>query len=110
MHTSTNHYWVAKFGGTSLATYTDISRCIKLIANHPNVRVIVVSAPAGVTNLLVKLCQSNLHEVKLLPTLNEVKIKIHSILRSLNKEPDTAHLRQEVLQIIQDMDRLAMTL
>jgi len=109
MRISTNQYWVTKFGGTSVATYAAITRCINLVTNHPNVRLIVVSAPAGVTNLLIKLCQSSLSQIELIPILDEVKTKIHAILDLL--KPDTAeHLHAEIRQLIKDMNRLALSL
>ncbi len=44
---------VAKFGGTSVATYESMGNCAKIIANNSNTRIVVVSASAGVTNHLV---------------------------------------------------------
>ncbi|GAA4873430.1 lysine-sensitive aspartokinase 3 [Ferrimonas pelagia] len=48
---------VAKFGGTSVADFAAMQRCAELVASRPQVRVVVVSASAGVTNALVALCQ-----------------------------------------------------
>lgn len=110
MQTSTKNYWVAKFGGTSVATYEAMVRCAKVIANYPNVRVIVVSAPAGVTNLLIKLCQSKGNRAELAPILDEIKSKIHAILASLTLETVSLYLHQEVEEILQDLDRLAISL
>ena len=53
-------YSVAKFGGTSVADHGAMNRCAQIIAANNNVRVVVVSASAGVTNHLVALCQSAL--------------------------------------------------
>ncbi|TPH15875.1 lysine-sensitive aspartokinase 3 [Litorilituus lipolyticus] len=50
---------VAKFGGTSVADYTAMLRCANIIKNDPSVRLVVVSASAGVTNHLVRLGQEN---------------------------------------------------
>ncbi|SHI19717.1 lysine-sensitive aspartokinase 3 [Ferrimonas marina] len=46
---------VAKFGGTSVADYAAMQRCAELVASRPQVRLVVVSASAGVTNALVAL-------------------------------------------------------
>ncbi len=46
---------VAKFGGTSVVDYAAMQRCARLIAERPQVRLVVVSASAGVTNALVAL-------------------------------------------------------
>ncbi|HAZ55017.1 MAG TPA: lysine-sensitive aspartokinase 3, partial [Franconibacter helveticus] len=46
---------VAKFGGTSVADYDAMSRSATLVLADKNVRLVVLSASAGVTNLLVEL-------------------------------------------------------
>ncbi|WP_028114528.1 lysine-sensitive aspartokinase 3 [Ferrimonas kyonanensis] len=46
---------VAKFGGTSVANFEAINRCVDIIEADPKVRLVVVSAAAGVTNRLVEL-------------------------------------------------------
>ena len=46
---------IAKFGGTSVADYDSMSKCVKVVTDNPNTKLVVVSACAGVTNLLVEL-------------------------------------------------------
>ncbi|GLP98142.1 lysine-sensitive aspartokinase 3 [Paraferrimonas sedimenticola] len=46
---------VAKFGGTSVANIDAMRRCADIVLADNNIRVVVVSASAGVTNLLVSL-------------------------------------------------------
>lgn len=46
---------VAKFGGTSVADYAAMQNCLRIVTRDPQVRVVVLSASAGVTNLLVEL-------------------------------------------------------
>ena len=46
---------VAKFGGTSVATFQTMCSCADVVLANPNTKVAVVSASAGVTNHLVKL-------------------------------------------------------
>ncbi|MGB1292972.1 MAG: lysine-sensitive aspartokinase 3, partial [Pseudoalteromonas sp.] len=53
-------YVVAKFGGTSVANFEAMSRCSEIIVADNTVRVVAVSASAGVTNHLVALCQKDL--------------------------------------------------
>ena len=48
---------VAKFGGTSVADFSAMVRCAKIIKNDQSTRLVVVSASAGVTNYLVRLSQ-----------------------------------------------------
>lgn len=44
-----------KFGGTSVANHDAMTACAKIVIADPNTRVVVLSASAGVTNLLVAL-------------------------------------------------------
>lgn len=50
-----SHLTVAKFGGTSVADHTAMNRCANIVLDDPNTKVVVLSASAGVTNLLVAL-------------------------------------------------------
>jgi aspartate kinase len=49
---------VAKFGGTSVATADAIRRLVRIVSERPDVRVVVVSAVAGVTDQLVATVDS----------------------------------------------------
>ena len=55
-----NQVCVAKFGGTSVANAEAMSRCAQVVVNNSKTRVVVLSASAGVTNLLVELSQGTL--------------------------------------------------
>lgn len=48
---------VSKFGGTSVADYDAMLNCFNIINENPDVKVVVLSASAGVTNLLVELAE-----------------------------------------------------
>lgn len=48
---------VAKFGGTSVANLEAMQACADILQDDPNTRVVVLSASAGVTNLLVALAE-----------------------------------------------------
>lgn len=50
---------VAKFGGTSVADFDAMNRSADIILANPAVRLVVLSASAGVTNVLVALSESN---------------------------------------------------
>lgn len=110
MQTLNHRYWVAKFGGTSVATYEAMVRCVKVIDRFPSVRVIVVSAPAGITNLLIQLMRSDTSRAQLESLLREIKNKIHAILTHIPLRPNTQQLRQEVIQILREIDNLATSL
>ncbi|MCK0535990.1 MULTISPECIES: lysine-sensitive aspartokinase 3 [unclassified Anaerobiospirillum] len=46
---------IAKFGGTSVANYEAMNKCVDVVTQNPDTKLVVVSACAGVTNLLVEL-------------------------------------------------------
>lgn len=48
---------VAKFGGTSVADFDAMNRSADVVLADSHVRVVVLSASAGVTNLLVALAE-----------------------------------------------------
>ena len=56
--TTKNNYIVAKFGGTSLANFTAMTRCANIVLNNPTIRVVVLSASSGVTDLLTRLAEN----------------------------------------------------
>ena len=68
---------VAKFGGTSVANLDSINKCIDIIIRNPSIKIIVVSAQSGVTNLLDKLLLSSRddHET--------IILRIHNIVRPI---------------------------
>ena len=75
---------VAKFGGTSLANFEAMRRCAQIIQNDENVRVVVVSASSGVTNLLVKLSSNELTQNQVNTALDEIRCIQANILDGLN--------------------------
>lgn len=48
---------VSKFGGTSVADFTAMNRSADIVLSDANVRLVVLSASAGITNLLVALAE-----------------------------------------------------
>ena len=53
---------VAKFGGTSVADFAAMSRCADIVLADPAIRLVVVSASSGVTNLLVAITKEDIIE------------------------------------------------
>ncbi|MBV2131051.1 lysine-sensitive aspartokinase 3 [Arsukibacterium indicum] len=49
---------IAKFGGTSVADFDAMGRCADIILANQAIRVVVVSASSGVTNLLVDITKT----------------------------------------------------
>ena len=54
-----NSIIVAKFGGTSVADFTAMSRCADIVLADDRIRLVVVSASSGVTNLLVDISKQS---------------------------------------------------
>ncbi len=48
---------VSKFGGTSVADFDAMNRSADIVLSDTNVRLVVLSASAGITNLLVALAE-----------------------------------------------------
>ncbi|MBQ4848845.1 lysine-sensitive aspartokinase 3 [Pseudoalteromonas sp. MMG012] len=87
-----SQYTVAKFGGTSVADFDAMHRCAQIIHDDNNVRVVAVSASAGVTNHLVTLTQQKADESARMALVDNI-IKIQdSILAHLTLEADLAQL------------------
>ncbi|MEG3765993.1 lysine-sensitive aspartokinase 3 [Alteromonas sp. 14N.309.X.WAT.G.H12] len=56
----TNSLNIAKFGGTSVATYEAMENCARIVVANKATRIVVVSAQAGVTNHLVSMAHTPL--------------------------------------------------
>lgn len=76
---------VAKFGGTSVATYETMRNCAKIIASNDNTRVVVVSASAGITNHLVALANTALTSQQIEEIVEKIKTIELAIVAKLKK-------------------------
>ncbi|OHU88143.1 MULTISPECIES: lysine-sensitive aspartokinase 3 [Pseudoalteromonas] len=85
-----SQYTVAKFGGTSVADYPAMQRCAKIIKDDTQVRVVAVSASAGVTNHLVTLTQQKADEQQRLELVQAVLDIQDAILAELSLDADLA--------------------
>ena len=87
---SSNNLTVAKFGGTSVANFHAMQRCVHIIKNAPNTRLVVVSASSGVTNSLVRLGQENISAEEQAATIENIrKIQLNIIEHFNDKEKFT---------------------
>lgn len=95
-----NSFNVAKFGGTSVADFTAMSRCTTIIENNPTTKLVVISACSGVTNILVELANGvsdAASRQKLLVQLAEIH---NNILAELNNAAETTTRVREVLDTV----------
>ena len=94
---------VAKFGGTSVANYPAMVACAKIVIADPNTRVVVLSASAGVTNLLVALANGcdAAQRAKLIGEIRQIQENI------LNELQDASLVRDEVEALLKNIESLA---
>lgn len=94
---------VAKFGGTSVADFDAMSRSANIVLADEPVRLVVLSASAGVTNLLVELAKGLESRDRLdkIDTLRTIQYNIISRL----KQPTA--IRQEIDHLLENISRLA---
>ncbi|RYA47937.1 MULTISPECIES: lysine-sensitive aspartokinase 3 [unclassified Enterobacter cloacae complex] len=94
---------VAKFGGTSVADYDAMNRSADVVLADPNTRLVVLSASAGVTNLLVSLSEgleATERFVKL-DALHKIQFDILERLQNPNV------IREEVERLLENITTLA---
>ncbi|WP_047683934.1 MULTISPECIES: lysine-sensitive aspartokinase 3 [Xenorhabdus] len=100
-----SQYIVAKFGGTSVADFDAMNNCADIILANRDVRVVVLSASAGVTNLLVTLasgCDNDKRE-KCLKQIRDIQ---YAIVKRLN---ETAVLKEEIEHLLDNITTLSET-
>ena len=94
---------VAKFGGTSVADFDAMHRSASIVLADSNIRVVVLSASAGVTNLLVELASGLEKHLQMdkLETLRAIQFNIISRL----KQPLV--IGREMEYLLENIRRLA---
>lgn len=92
-----NNLIVCKFGGSSVANSVQIKKVADIIKSNKNRKVVVVSAPKGVTDLLIS-CANKYFETKVFPSKDFLKIKevYDEIGKNLNVEKTTNETLQEL--------------
>ena len=94
---------VAKFGGTSVADYDAMNRSADVVLADPNTRLVVLSASAGVTNLLVSLSEG-LDATERFVKLDALRKIQFNILERL-QNPNV--IREEVERLLENITTLA---
>ena len=98
---------VAKFGGTSVADAAAMNHCADVVLANPATRVVVLSASAGVTNLLVSLAQGELDEAGQDAQLARLTGIQQAILTALGNPGEVSALIHAQLGDIRTMARQA---
>ena len=98
-----SHLSVAKFGGTSVANHAAMTACANIVIADPNTRVVVLSASAGVTNLLVALANGRdaVERAKLVGEVRQIQENI------LNELKDASQVRDKIEHILKNIASLA---
>ncbi|MCF2949916.1 lysine-sensitive aspartokinase 3 [Paraglaciecola aquimarina] len=94
---------VAKFGGTSVANFASMQNCANIIKNNSNTRVVVVSASAGVTNLLVDIAHTAMSKDQIKQKLTEIKAIQYAILNDLETPENVADKLEQLLTSLADL-------
>lgn len=94
---------VAKFGGTSVANYSAMQNCARIVASNSSTRVVVVSASAGVTNLLVELANTPLTHQQILATVDKIKQIQYAILLDLGRPQEVSEKLELLLQSLTEL-------
>lgn len=94
-----SHLSVAKFGGTSVANHAAMTACAKIVIADPNTRVVVLSASAGVTNLLVALA-NGVEATEREKLIGEIRQIQENILNELKDDSLVRPIIENILKIL----------
>lgn len=94
---------IAKFGGTSVAHFDAMNHSADVVLSNPQVRIVVLSASAGVTNLLVALAEGVPLEERELH-LNKIRQIQYAIVDRLT-QPEV--IREEINRMLDNIARLS---
>jgi aspartate kinase len=96
---------VAKFGGTSVADFTAMNRSADVVLSNANVRLVVLSASAGITNLLVALAEGH-PQPQRDALLHDIRTIQYAIVDRL-QQPEV--IREEIDRMLENIAMLAET-
>ena len=103
MTTALSSFVVAKFGGTSVADYDAMNRSADVVLSDSAVRLVVLSASAGVTNLLVALSEG-LEATERFVKLDALRKIQFDILEQMQ---NPGVIREEVERLLDNITTLA---
>ena len=94
---------IAKFGGTSVADSVAMNSSADVVLSNPDVKVVVLSASAGVTNLLVALAEgcSPADRTDKIEQIRNIQYKI------LDKIPGSQVVHEEIDRILENITTLS---
>lgn len=94
---------IAKFGGTSVASFEAMNKSADVVLSNSNVRVVVLSASAGITNLLIELAEGCDTDKR-----NELLQKVQDIQYAIIDKLQYADvIREEIDRLLENIAHLA---
>jgi aspartate kinase len=94
---------VAKFGGTSVANFTAMQNCVNIVKSNINTKLVVVSASAGVTNLLVDIAHTAMTTEQVLAKVTQISDIQFAILHALTNPQDVSDKLAELLDSLKEL-------
>ncbi|MEE3652676.1 MULTISPECIES: lysine-sensitive aspartokinase 3 [unclassified Brenneria] len=103
MSANTHPIVIAKFGGTSVADFDAMNHSADVVLSNPDVRVVVLSASAGITNLLVSLAEGQNQEqrAQLLSKIRQIQYAI------IDRLATPAVIRDEIDRMLENITTLS---
>lgn len=101
--TASSPYTIAKFGGTSVANFSAMEKCADIILKQKSVRVVVLSASAGITNLLIELAAGT-EPSQREALLSQVRDIEYAIINQLS-QPEI--ISQEINRLLENIEMLS---
>jgi aspartate kinase len=96
---------VAKFGGTSVANFAAMQNCANIVKNNLNTKVVVVSASAGVTNLLVDIAHTAMTSDQVMAKIGQISEIQFAILHALS---DPQEVKDKLNELLDSLKELAL--
>ncbi|WP_137165879.1 lysine-sensitive aspartokinase 3 [Salinimonas lutimaris] len=94
---------IAKFGGTSVATYEAMQNCARIVVGNEATRIVVVSASAGVTNHLVSLAHTPMTQEQIGDVCEAIKAIEYAILEKLQDKTAVEAKLNDLLAEIREL-------
>jgi aspartate kinase len=94
---------VAKFGGTSVANFAAMQNCANIVKSNNKTKLVVVSASAGVTNLLVDIAHTAMTTEQVLAKIALISDIQFAILNALDNSQDVSDKLAELLDSLKEL-------
>lgn len=106
MNNSSLKMVIAKFGGTSVADYTAMCNSANIVIANPDVKVVVLSASAGITNLLVALAEGREADIRK-QHIAKIQAIQYAILEQLPENPKVTEQIDDIIRNIASLSEAA---